>query len=101
VGRYDLRELLARIGRRVHHVHLRDAAGPDSADFKQKLEFTPGKGDGDFTLFGQVLDEFGYHEDVSLEFEYRDGYSLEQIEAEYDFGIAHLKRCGWEFPAGV
>jgi len=101
VGRYDLRELFRRLSSRIGHIHLRDAAGPDTADFKQRLEMTPGRGGVDFAEFGRVLDEAGYRGQVVLEMEYRGGYSLEQIEAEYDFGIAYLKRCGWQFPAGI
>jgi sugar phosphate isomerase/epimerase len=101
VGQYDMRYLFRRLGVRVGHVHLRDSAGPDTGDYAQALELTPGKGVIDFELFGQILDENDYQGEVTLEFEYRGGMTVEQIAAEYDFGIAHLKACGWEFPAGV
>lgn len=101
VGQYDMRELFARMGDRVGHVHLRDSAGPDTGNYAQELELTAGKGVIDFELFGQILDENGYSGEVTLEFEYRGGMTVEQIAREYDYGIAHLKSCGWEFPAGV
>lgn len=98
--RYDLDEFLTRLGDRLWHVHLRDSIGRDTADGKQALELTPGKGTVDFRKFGQGLDAAGYDGDVSLEFEYRD-MTLEDIEREYNSGIRHLKACGWEFPEGV
>ena len=101
VGKYDMRELFHRMGNRVGHIHLRDSAGPDTGDYAQALELTPGKGAVDFALFSQILDENGYRGEVTLEFEYRGGMTVEQIAAEYDYGIAHLRACGWEFPAGV
>ena len=101
VGQHDMRELFRRMGDRVRHVHLRDSAGPDTGDCRQALELTPGRGAVDFELFGRILDENGYSGEVTLEFEYRGGMSLEQISREYDQGISHLKKCGWEFPAGV
>ena len=61
----------------------------------KELELTAGKGVIDFELFGQILDENGYSGEVTLEFEYRGGMTVEQIEREYDYGIAHLKSCGW------
>jgi sugar phosphate isomerase/epimerase len=83
---YDLRQFLGALGDRLWHVHLRDSAGPDTADFKQNLELTPGVGTVDFRLFGQVLDQVGYRGDVTLDFEYRD-MTLGGIEREYDAGL--------------
>jgi sugar phosphate isomerase/epimerase len=97
---YDLDSFLAALGKRLWHVHLRDA-GPSHENPKElDLELTPGRGRVDFRRFGQALDRLGYAGDVSLEFEYRD-VTLPGIEEEYDYGIRHLRNCGWDFPAGV
>ena len=97
---YDIDEFIGRLGGLLWHVHLRDAAGPDTADREQDLELTPGQGTVDFRSFGEALDAAGYEGSVSLEFEYRD-MTLDDIEHEFDVGIEHLAQCGWEFPAGV
>jgi sugar phosphate isomerase/epimerase len=97
---YDLDEFLGRLGKRLWHVHLRDAAGPDTADQKQKLEMTPGDGIVDFRKFGQALDRVNYSGDVSIEFEYRD-MTLDAIEREYDRGLSYLEKAGWKLPKGV
>ena len=97
---YDIDEFIGRLGDLLWHVHLRDAAGPDTADREQHLELTPGQGTVDFRRFGEALDAAGYEGSVSLEFEYRD-MTLDDIEHEFDVGIEHLAECGWEFPAGV
>lgn len=97
---YDVDEFFARLGNRLWHVHLRDSAGPDTADCKQKLEMTPGDGIVDFKRFGRALDKAGYKGDVSVEFEYRD-MTLEAIEREYDRGLNHLAQAGWQLPEGV
>lgn len=101
VTKYDANELFARLGRRIHHVHLRDARGSDTADFKQQLEFTPGKGEADFKLLGTVLDQHDYSDGIVIEMEHRNGVSIAQINKEFEFGIRHLKSCGWNFPSGV
>ena len=101
VIKYDFDRYMSIVGQRLCHVHLRDSAGEDTADFKQRLELTPGKGEVDFTRFGALLDKYGYAHEVTLETEYRDGYSVEQIEKELDDGLAYLARCGWELPEGV
>ena len=97
---YDVDEFFARLGNRLWHIHLRDSAGPDTSDRKQKLEMTPGDGVVDFKRFGQALDKVGYHGDVSIEFEYRD-MTLEAIEREYDRGLKHLSKNGWQLPKSV
>lgn len=101
VSKYDINELFDHLGSRIHHVHLRDARGSDTADFKQQLEFTPGKGEVDFQLLGTVLDQRGYRDGIVLEMEHRNGLSIAQINREYQFGIRHLKSCGWQFPPGI
>ncbi len=97
---YDIDEFMKIMGSRLCHVHLRDAAGPDTGDFKQKLELTPGKGEIDFEKFGWYLDRYGYQGDVSLEFEYR-GKPIAEVEAEFSYGVRYLSTCGWELPQKV
>ena len=97
---YDIDEFLARLGDRLRHIHLRDARGPDTADRRQELELTPGRGTVDFRKFGQALDAVGYTGNVSIEFEYRD-MTFEAIEQEYRMGLRHLAECGWELPTAV
>jgi sugar phosphate isomerase/epimerase len=97
---YDIDEFLSRLGSRLWHIHLRDSRGPDTVDFKQDLELTPGEGDVDFLKFAQVLDMVGYKGDVSLDFEYRD-LTLGDIEREYDEGLRYLSNNGWIFPESV
>lgn len=98
--KYDLSQYFDILGNRLCHIHLRDSAGEDTNDFHQDLERTSGKGEVDFHRLNDELDRFGYQGEVSLEFEYRE-LSFEEIEAEYNFGIQHLKNCGWTFPSGV
>lgn len=97
---YEVDDFFSALGNRLWHIHLRDAAGPDTADRKQKLELTPGDGIVDFKKFGQALDRLHYAGDVSIEFEYRD-MTLDAIEEEYDRGLKYLENAGWELPAGV
>lgn len=97
---YDVDEFFSRLGNRLWHIHLRDSAGPDTADCKQKLEMTPGDGIVDFKKFGQALDKASYKGDVSIEFEYRD-MTLDAIEREYDRGLNYLAKAGWQLPPGV
>ena len=97
---YDLDAFVAEVGDRLWHVHLRDSNGPDTADFKQQLELTPGDGTVDFQKFARTLDRIGYQGDVTLDFEYRD-MTLDDIEKEYDKGLRYLEEVGWELPAGV
>jgi len=68
---YDIDEYFARLGSRLWHIHLRDSRGPDTADRRQALELTPGKGTVDFRRFAEALDRAKYSGDVSLEFEHR------------------------------
>lgn len=97
---YDIDDYIEMIGNKLCHVHLRDAAGPDTGDFKQKLEITPGKGEVDFKKFGEYLDKYHYKGDVSLEFEYRNR-TADEIEIELDHGIRYLSKCGWGLPEDV
>ena len=97
---YDLDAYFHALGDRLWHVHLRDSTGADTADRKQQLELTPGRGTVGFRELGQALDRVNYKGDVSLEFEYRD-MTLEAIEREYDEGLRHLAKAGWELPESV
>ena len=97
---YDLDAYFHVLGDRLWHVHLRDSSGADTADRKQQLEMTPGKGTVDFKELAQALDRANYKADVSLEFEYRD-MTLEAIEQEFDEGLRHLANAGWELPDSV
>jgi sugar phosphate isomerase/epimerase len=100
VLRYDLEGLWAAIGPRIWHVHLRDSAGTDTADFRQQLELTPGRGEVDFARLAAWLDRHRYRGNVTLELEYV-GRPLDEIEAGIDFALRHLAARGWELPAGV
>lgn len=97
---YDPAAFLGALGDRLWHVHLRDSAGPDTADRKQRLELTPGQGTVDFQKFAQTLDRLNYRGDVSLDFEYRD-MTLEAIDHEFDTGLKYLSQNGWELPETV
>lgn len=97
---YSVQEYLDVLGDWLCHVHLRDAAGGDTADFQQNLELTPGKGEVDFHRIAQELDGFGYEGEVTLELEYQ-GLPLEKIEPEVDAAISYLRECGWKFPDAV
>jgi protein FrlC len=94
---YNLDDFFSALGDRLWHIHLRDSAGPDNADRKQKLELTPGAGIVDFKKFAETLDKFNYQGDVTIEFEYRD-MTLDAIEQEYDKGLRYLENNGWELP---
>ena len=97
---YSVQEYLEVLGDWLCHVHLRDAAGKDTADFHQNLELTPGRGEVDFHCIARELDSFGYDDEVTLELEYR-GLPLENVEPEVDIAISYLRECGWEFPEAV
>ncbi len=104
---YDLDAFLDAVGDRLMHVHLRDAV-PEStpeldARYKRpalspnpvyNLTLTPGIGVVDFTSLARALDARGYNRDVTAEFEYFD-LPLDEIEQEYDAGLAHLRGTGW------
>jgi len=97
---YDLDDFVSRLGERLSHVHLRDSKGIDTADFRQDLELTPGKGTVDFRKLAETLDRIGYKGEVMLDFEYRD-MTLADIEKEYYSGLAYLNSCGWDIPKGI
>ena len=110
---FDLDAYLDRIGDRLWHIHLRDAVFHRRADLDQKflrpgilntakhnLTLTPGLGIVDFAQLNSALDRIGYRGDVTTEFEYFD-MPLDEIERQYDAGLAHLQQCGWDLPKDV
>lgn len=97
---YDMDEFISALGDKLWHIHLRDSRGADTADFKQELELTPGKGTVDFAGLARILDKTGYRGEVMLDFEYRD-MALDEIEREYHDGLRYLQRCGWTLPEGM
>lgn len=97
---YDIDGFFDSLGDRLWHIHLRDSAGPDTADRAQDLELTPGAGTVDFRKFAEALDRVGYEGDVTTEFEYRD-VTLDEIEHQYDIGLKYLAEVGWEIPEAV
>lgn len=112
VIRYDLNAFLDRIGDRLRHIHLRDSLPVSTPELDGKfknpslfpvppyiLTLTPGLGAVDFAAFGASLDRIGYNGDITAEFEYFD-MPLDEIEGQYDAGLAHLKACGWELDNG-
>lgn len=91
---YDPDDLFAFLGDCLRHVHLRDAAGSDTRDFRQDLELTPGRGTVDFAAFREALQRAGYQRSVSLDFEYRMP-DIPHIRGEFDYGLAALAEAGW------
>ncbi len=91
---YDPDDLFGFLGDCLRHVHLRDAAGTDTRDFRQDLELTPGRGTVDFAAFREALRRAGYQGTVSLDFEYRMP-DIPHIRSEYEFGLAALAEAGW------
>ena len=91
---YDPDDLFAFLGDCLRHVHLRDASGSDTRDFRQDLELTPGRGTVDFAAFREALQRAGYQRSVSLDFEYRMP-DIPHIRGEFDYGLAALAEAGW------
>ena len=83
------------LGERLWHVHLRDAAGRDTAAGNYQLEKTPGRGEVDFAALGEALDKHGYRGEVTLETEYRNYGSPDEVDEENLFALDHLRRVGW------
>ncbi|NQT93722.1 MAG: sugar phosphate isomerase/epimerase [Lentisphaerae bacterium] len=110
---YDLDEYLELLGDRLWHIHLRDSnPRVDMTEHHQfirpqlrgkkpyVLTLTPGFGTVDFARLSAALDRVGYKGDITTEFEYFD-MPLDEIERQYDAGLAHIRKCGWELPATV
>ena len=64
------------------------------------LTLTPGSGTVDFAHLSKALDRVDYQGDVTTEFEYFD-MPLDEIERQYDAGLAHIHNCGWQLPDTV
>lgn len=110
---YNLDAYLNLLGDRLWHIHLRDAN--PQVDMTQHhpfirpamrgkkpyvLTLTPGSGKVDFAYLNKALDRINYQGDVTTEFEYFD-LPLDEIERQYDAGLAHIRNCGWELPDTV
>ncbi|MBT6149833.1 MAG: sugar phosphate isomerase/epimerase [Gemmatimonadetes bacterium] len=93
---YDIDDYIRFLGQRLWHVHLRDAAGKDSPAGSYKLEKTPGKGEVDFARLGEALDKYGYEGEVTLETEYKNYSSPDEVDEENAFAMDHLCRVGWK-----
>lgn len=93
---YDIDDYVRFLGDRLWHIHLRDAAGRDTPSGDYKLEKTPGRGEIDFSLLGETLDKYGYRGEVTLETEYKNYRSPEEVDKENRFALAYLKSVGWD-----
>jgi len=93
---YEIDEYVGFLGPRLRHVHLRDAAGRDTAAGDYQLERTPGRGEVDFATLGEALDKHGYRGEVTLETEYKNYDSPDEVDAENLFALEHLRRVGWD-----
>ena len=92
---YDIDDYVGFLGERLWHVHLRDAAGRDTAAGNFQLEKTPGRGEVDFAALGEALDKHGYRGEVTLETEYKNYGSPDEVDEENLFALDHLRRVGW------
>ena len=99
VNGYDLDDYVCFLGDRLWHVHLRDAAGQDTVGGNYQLEITPGQGEVDFKLLGEILDKYDYCGDVTLETEYKNYQDPSEVDRENAFAFAHLRSVGWEVAA--
>lgn len=96
---YDINDYVKFLGQRLWHVHLRDAAGKDTAAGDYQLEKTPGRGEVDFSALGEALDKHGYRGEVTLETEYKNYSSPDEVDEENLFALHHLRSVGWEIEA--
>ena len=109
---YDLNPFLDEVGDRLRHIHLRDSLPRSTPEldrvFKRPslspnpiyiLTLTPGLGVVDFAELSRALDRIGYRGPVTAELEYFD-MPLDEIERQYDAGLAHLEECGWTLANG-
>ena len=92
---YDIDDYVQFLGERLWHVHLRDAAGRDTPAGEYQLEKTPGRGEVDFAKLGETLDRYGYQGEVTLETEYKNYGSPEEVDEENLFALDHLRSAGW------
>lgn len=91
---YDIAAFVRALGPRLKHVHLRDSAGPDTRDFKQTLELTPGRGVVDFALLAATLDAAAFAGTCTLELEHRHA-DLPHITQQFAASREHLRQSGW------
>ena len=98
---YDIDEYVGFLGERLQHVHLRDAAGRDTAAGDYQLEKTPGRGEVDFASLGEALDKHGYLGEITLETEYKNYASPEEVDEENLFALDHLRNVGWRIDVGA
>lgn len=92
---YELEEYVRFLGDRLWHIHLRDAAGKDTPSGDYELEKTPGKGDVDFVRLGETLDKYDYRGEVTLETEYKNYSSPDEVDEENRFAMDYLRSVGW------
>lgn len=95
VAGYDIDDYLDFLGSRLRHIHLRDAAGKDTFAGNYELEKTPGRGEVDFAKLGQSLDAHHYQGEVTLETEYKNYKSTEEVDRENLYALRYLKSIGW------
>lgn len=93
---YDLEKYVSVLGDRLRHIHLRDAAGRDGSAQGYELEKTPGRGEVDFAFLGEILDKYSYRGEITLETEYKNYSSPEEVDTENLFALEYLKTVGWE-----
>ena len=92
---YDIDNYVRFLGDRLRHIHLRDASGRDTPTGDYKLERTPGKGEVDFARLGETLDKYDYQGEVTLETEYKNYRTPEEVDKENRFALAYLESVGW------
>lgn len=92
---YEIDDYVGFLGDRLWHIHLRDAAGKDTPSGDYELEKTPGKGEVDFAKLGETLDKYGYRGEVTLETEYKNYDSPEEVDVENRFAMDYLRSVGW------
>ena len=110
---YDLNSFLDEVVGRLRHVHLRDSVPRSTPELDRKfkrpslapnpvynLTLTPGLGVVDFAALAGALDRIGYSGNVTAEFEYFD-MPFDEIERQYDAGLAHLRDSGWSLANGT
>ena len=54
----------------------------------------------DFAALGEALDKHGYRGEVTLETEYKNYDSPDEVDAENLFALEHLRQVGWDIELG-
>lgn len=98
---YDPDSYIRLLGKKLWHVHMRDAARSDTGGFNTKLELTPGRGEVDFKRLETALQKHGYEGEIVLEPEYQEYETVDYVDREVRFGINYLRQAGLEFADGV